>query len=419
MNREQLLSKITSKDFRETLIKLRIISHMPVLFFFADQEIFFGNEPIQDYFLLTETEYPLLCDRNLLNQLKKEASYKTSIYHETNSIFYCLRELIDSVFCFIGPICTNQFSTSALHEYMHMHNMHGYYNYSIAPATPREATAYMDLICDIHLGLKLHSADTDTMPENEYNSNNASLRGDTSFEYQQQNYRQKSAQHMPYYFERKLFDCVKKGDLKTWEQYSMQFPVTSYSLGKVSINELQNIEYNTVSLITLLTRAVIAGGVNPYDAYDTADFFLQKLSKKKDIQYYLSLQEKSVIKFCNLSKKAQLKNQSSVHIDKCKYFISRHIRKPFTINDIADYLGLSSNYLGNLFKNEEHMTLKKYIIDEKVNTAKNLLKYSNASISQIADELCFNSQSHFGEVFKKETGVTPTEYRKANKPLNF
>ena len=96
-----------------------------------------------------------------------------------------------------------------------------------------------------------------------------------------------------------------------------------------------------------------------------------------------------------------------------------HLRSPFTISDIADYVGLTPKYLGELFHQYEPCTLKQYIIQERLNAAKNMLKYSDQTIAVIADSLCFQSQSYFGALFKKETGMSPARYRNVNKPQNF
>ena len=57
------------------------------------------------------------------------------------------------------------------------------------------------------------------------------------------------------------------------------------------------------------------------------------------------------------------------------------------------------------------MTLQQYVIRERCAHAANMLKYSDYSISLIAEYFCFSTQSHFGRVFKEYSGMTPLEYR--------
>lgn len=57
------------------------------------------------------------------------------------------------------------------------------------------------------------------------------------------------------------------------------------------------------------------------------------------------------------------------------------------------------------------MTLTQYILQEKVFEAQRLLRFTDQSLSELAALLAFSSQSHFQNVFKKQTGETPAQYR--------
>ena len=72
---------------------------------------------------------------------------------------------------------------------------------------------------------------------------------------------------------------------------------------------------------------------------------------------------------------------------------------------------MSHSYLTKKFKEYEGITIQQYIISEKLKAAANMLKYSDASISEIAEYLSFASQSHMGQYFKKAYQMTPKEYR--------
>ena len=60
-----------------------------------------------------------------------------------------------------------------------------------------------------------------------------------------------------------------------------------------------------------------------------------------------------------------------------------------------------------------------YILKFRVKRAANLLKYSDATLSEISDYVCFNSQSHFGSVFKEYMKMTPRQYREKYKRKEF
>ena len=72
---------------------------------------------------------------------------------------------------------------------------------------------------------------------------------------------------------------------------------------------------------------------------------------------------------------------------------------------------LNANYLSEIFRQHEGLTITDFILREKVGLTKNLLSYSPYSYSEIAAYLGFSSQSHLGKTFKKHTGMTLKQYR--------
>ena len=92
-----------------------------------------------------------------------------------------------------------------------------------------------------------------------------------------------------------------------------------------------------------------------------------------------------------------------------------HPEEEITLSLLADKVGYSENYLGRKFKAEMHMPINAYLRKARVEKAKMLLLFTNESIQDIADELHFCSQSYFAEAFRKETGLSPLEYRDKNK----
>ena len=104
-------------------------------------------------------------------------------------------------------------------------------------------------------------------------------------------------------------------------------------------------------------------------------------------------------------------NTNSKHINACKEYIYAHIKERITIKDLADALGVSASYLSRLFKKETGVSVSAYIRNRKIDMAKNLLRFSNDSMIEIANRLSFSSQSHFIQQFREVVGMTPKKYR--------
>ncbi|MFT4033599.1 MAG: helix-turn-helix domain-containing protein, partial [Siphonobacter sp.] len=77
-------------------------------------------------------------------------------------------------------------------------------------------------------------------------------------------------------------------------------------------------------------------------------------------------------------------------------------------------LHLSTNYFGDLIKKETGISAQEYIQSKVIEVAKERIFDVDRSISEIAYELGFKYPQHFTRLFKQKTGVTPVEYRKLN-----
>ncbi len=82
-----------------------------------------------------------------------------------------------------------------------------------------------------------------------------------------------------------------------------------------------------------------------------------------------------------------------------------------TVTWCASQFNLSPNYFGELVKREMHVTAQEYIQRKIVTAAQSLLKGTNMSVNDIAEELGFTYPNHFTRMFRKKTGFTPTQWR--------
>jgi AraC family transcriptional regulator, transcriptional activator of pobA len=83
-----------------------------------------------------------------------------------------------------------------------------------------------------------------------------------------------------------------------------------------------------------------------------------------------------------------------------------------TVNQMAAQLNLSARYLSDLLKQETGKTTMELIHVFLINEAKNRLKTDAQSIAEIAYELGFENPPYFSRLFKKETGLTPNQFKK-------
>ncbi|MCX6145006.1 MAG: helix-turn-helix domain-containing protein [Ignavibacteriales bacterium] len=104
-------------------------------------------------------------------------------------------------------------------------------------------------------------------------------------------------------------------------------------------------------------------------------------------------------------------------IEQLKLAIIRLIREPGDRKlkysaYLSKELGLEYHYLSTLFSSVENVTIEQYIIRQRVERAKELLKYGEMTLSEIAYELGYSSVQHLSNQFKHITGLTPTQFKR-------
>ena len=94
-------------------------------------------------------------------------------------------------------------------------------------------------------------------------------------------------------------------------------------------------------------------------------------------------------------------------------YIYHNYRNPdLSLNDIADHVHLSVGYLSGAFKKEVGITLKNYITDVRIESAKKLMEKGNYKIYEICSAVGYHSSQYFSQAFYKKVGMFPTEYRR-------
>lgn len=221
--------------------------------------------------------------------------------------------------------------------------------------------------------------------------------------------------HNPYDQEMREFGSIENGDLIQLEKSLQEdYDGTIGTLAKDPLRDLKNLG---IVLVTLASRAAIRGSLSPEISFSLSDSYIQQIEECKDLALVVPLAHKAEFQYAEMvheikeKQKGILKKQKNPRINKCKDFIFSHLHDRITLEDLAAEADCNPNYLSQLFKECEGISISGYILQEKINRAKNLLIYSDYSYIEIATYLGFSSQSHLGTQFKKHTGYTLRQYR--------
>lgn len=106
------------------------------------------------------------------------------------------------------------------------------------------------------------------------------------------------------------------------------------------------------------------------------------------------------------------KDPQMAYVEKALQYISERYSYGITIEDIADYTGVSRSHLFRLFQAVLQQSPKEYLTSYRLKQACQLLKETDLSVAAIAHSAGFENNLYFSKAFKKEIGATPTGYRK-------
>ena len=94
--------------------------------------------------------------------------------------------------------------------------------------------------------------------------------------------------------------------------------------------------------------------------------------------------------------------------------LDEHYAKPISLNSVAEKLRITPPYLSKIFMRETSTTFVNYLTALRMEKAKLLLKNTNKKINVICQQVGYPDPKYFCTLFKKETGVTPNQYRSNN-----
>ena len=227
---------------------------------------------------------------------------------------------------------------------------------------------------------------------------------------------EQGSRHNPYDQEVREVAAIRNGDLEALKQ-SWAEDYTG-KLGVVAKTPLRNHQNLGIILVTLASRAAMEGGVMPEIAYSFSNSYINKIEEAVSPEAALSLGRQAEYHYACLVQEVKKERTSpetgrntNSNISLCKDYIFSHLHEKIRISDIAKELYLNPNYLSDLFRKAEGITISGYILQEKLKLVKNMLIYSRYSYNEIASYLGFSSQSHLGMRFRKHTGMTLHQYR--------
>ena len=224
-------------------------------------------------------------------------------------------------------------------------------------------------------------------------------------------YVESEATSTDYSGEMSFYSYVKQGQTKEVRERLRNDSFAMNTKKKLSADPIQSIRYHFVVTAGLLARFCIEGGMESNQAYEMSDYYILKADRLNSLKELCALHKVMCLDYAEQMETIRKKKIFSKPVVKSIDYIYSHLHCRITVAEVAAYVGLNENYFSRLFSGEVGISVSRYILQRKLEVAQNMLKYSDYSCSQISELLCFASQSHFIEKFRKEYGMTPLHYR--------
>ena len=213
-----------------------------------------------------------------------------------------------------------------------------------------------------------------------------------------------------YAIEEQILKLVRTGNYKGFN--NIEFSDSNYHLGVTGSTALRQLRNDIIITTTICTRAAIEGGLDYDNAYQLSDYFIQSSERLNSVERLYDLLSKVGYSFAEKVANSKTPVSTDGCIQKAIRYIQQNTNQHLTVGDVASYVGFSKSYFSAYFKKTLGFSVSAFILRCKLEEGKELLQYTNKSISTISTFLCFSSQSHFHTAFKKQYGITPSEYRR-------
>ena len=99
-------------------------------------------------------------------------------------------------------------------------------------------------------------------------------------------------------------------------------------------------------------------------------------------------------------------------ISDAKRYIQQHYQEALRLEDVSSAVGFNTTYFSTLFKKETGQNFVDYLTELRINKAKELLSGDDLSVQDVAEMVGYQDLKYFSKLFKRITGVSPSDYKK-------
>ena len=173
-----------------------------------------------------------------------------------------------------------------------------------------------------------------------------------------------------------------------------------------NMKRVETLQHVNAMLMSLLTQTCAANSLPFEEIFGVERISLNMLDGLTTVD---AIHEWFQMRFTALMEAIQ--KTLSPRIRKIVVYIDHHFNEDLSLENVAEHFGMHKVYLAKVFKDEKNMSVNEYIRTVRMEQAKLLLGKGHMKINTVVDTLGFNSAQTFYNLFKKHTGMSPSEYK--------
>lgn len=209
----------------------------------------------------------------------------------------------------------------------------------------------------------------------------------------------------------RLKDSIQKGDIALLLEILSRINAEGAQTDRLHCsNFIRSLKNSFIKTCALGCCAAVEAGA-PYEKTDDlCDGFIRQMEELETINDIYDLMKDALVSFARAVAVSRITSYSKP-VRQVLQYIESHYAEKITLEILAVHTNLSATYLSNLIKKETGLTLLDNIGKIRMEHAKKLLLGTNMSSLEVARHVGFLYQNHFAKIFKKITGLSPTEFK--------
>ncbi len=211
-----------------------------------------------------------------------------------------------------------------------------------------------------------------------------------------------------YAWENRIMDAVSQGDHHRLD--GLLPGMSALRPGARLSDPVRDLKNYCIIMNTLLRKAAEEGGVHPVYLDAMSRDFALRIEALSDAGALRLKMREMMHAYCRLVKK-QAARDYSPPVRKVIAYINADLAGDLNLRSLSGAMNISGSYLSTLFKKETGMTLTEFITRQRIAYAARLLKTTRLQVQAVAQQCGILDVHYFSRVFKKITGKTPRQYR--------